>query len=52
MDISSGVYTVKSIEAEDVVIIVNGSGAESEVPVSELKPEKPAAQTQEGANKD
>lgn len=40
-DISSGVYSVKSIEAEDVVIIVNQSGSESEVPVSELKPLMP-----------
>ena len=36
-DISSGVYTVKSIEAEDVVIITNQSGSELEVPVGELK---------------
>lgn len=45
-DISSGVYTVKSIEAEDVVIIVNESGSKSEVPVSELKAVKAVVQTQ------
>lgn len=49
-DSSSGVYTVKSIEAEDVVIIVNESGSESEVPVSELKAVDLVVHTQESAN--
>ena len=48
-NISSGVYIVKSIKAEDVVSIVNEAGSESEVLVSELKAVNPVVQTRESA---